>query len=91
MKQLKKIVALIENTERPMIFAGGGVILSKASDQLTELARKTRIPVTTSLMGLGAFPETDPVIPGDDRHARHLQGQYGHVGLRPVDIGWGPV
>jgi acetolactate synthase-1/2/3 large subunit len=64
MKQLKKIVALIENTERPMIFAGGGVILSKASDQLTELARKTRIPVTTSLMGLGAFPETDPLSLG---------------------------
>jgi len=64
MKQLKKIVALIENTERPMIFAGGGVILSKASNQLTELARKTRIPVTTSLMGLGAFPETDPLSLG---------------------------
>jgi acetolactate synthase-1/2/3 large subunit len=64
MKQLKKIVALIENTERPMIFAGGGVLLSKASHQLTELARKTRIPVTTSLMGLGAFPETDPLSLG---------------------------
>jgi acetolactate synthase-1/2/3 large subunit len=64
MKQLKKIVALIENTERPMIFAGGGVILSKAAHQLTELARKTRIPVTTSLMGLGAFPETDPLSLG---------------------------
>jgi acetolactate synthase-1/2/3 large subunit len=64
MKQLKKIVALIENTERPMIFAGGGVILSKASHELTELARKTRIPVTTSLMGLGAFPETDPLSLG---------------------------
>ena len=64
MKQLKKIVSLIENTERPMIFAGGGVILSKASAQLTELARKARIPVTTSLMGLGAFPETDPLSLG---------------------------
>jgi acetolactate synthase-1/2/3 large subunit len=64
MKQLKKIVPLIENTERPMIFAGGGVILSKASSQLTELARKTQIPVTTSLMGLGAFPETDPLSLG---------------------------
>jgi acetolactate synthase-1/2/3 large subunit len=64
MKQLKKIVNLIESTERPMIFAGGGVILSKASSQLTELARKTRIPVTTSLMGRGAFPETDPLSLG---------------------------
>ncbi len=64
MKQLKKIVPLVENTRRPMIFAGGGVILSKASRQLTELARKTQIPVTTSLMGLGAFPETDPLSLG---------------------------
>jgi len=64
MKQLKKIGNLIENSERPMIFAGGGVILSKASRELTELARKARIPVTTSLMGLGAFPETDPLSLG---------------------------
>ena len=64
MKQLKKIVKLIENSERPMIFAGGGVILSKASRELTELATKTRIPVTTSLMGLGAFPETNPLSLG---------------------------
>lgn len=64
MKQLKKIVTLIESSERPMIFAGGGVILSKASRELTELARKTRIPVTTSLMGLGAFPGTDPLSLG---------------------------
>jgi len=56
MKQLKKIVKLIEGSERPIIFAGGGVILSKGSQELTDLARKARIPVTTSLMGLGAFP-----------------------------------
>ncbi len=64
MKQLKKIVKLIESSEKPMIFAGGGVILSKASGELTELARKTRIPVTTSLMGLGAFPGSDPLSLG---------------------------
>jgi len=58
-KQLKKTVELIENAKRPLIFAGGGVILSKASDELTKFARKTQIPVTTSLMGLGAFPATD--------------------------------
>jgi acetolactate synthase-1/2/3 large subunit len=64
MKQLKKIGNLIESSERPMIFAGGGAILSRASRELTELARKARIPVTTSLMGLGAFPETDPLSLG---------------------------
>jgi acetolactate synthase-1/2/3 large subunit len=63
-KQLKKIVQLVERSEKPIIFAGGGVILSGASRELTELARKTQIPVTTSLMGLGAFPETDPLSLG---------------------------
>jgi len=60
-KQLDKVVKLLKNAERPVIFAGGGVILSKASEALIELARKTQIPVTTSLMGLGAFPGTDPL------------------------------
>ncbi|UCF82303.1 MAG: biosynthetic-type acetolactate synthase large subunit [Desulfobacteraceae bacterium] len=59
MKQLNKVVKLIKEAKRPVIFAGGGVILSKASDELAEFARKTHIPVTTSLMGLGAFPATD--------------------------------
>lgn len=63
-KQLKKVVELIEQAERPIIFAGGGVILSKASEELTAFARKTCIPVTTSLMGLGAFPGTDPLWMG---------------------------
>jgi acetolactate synthase-1/2/3 large subunit len=60
MKQLRKVVDLIKESERPVIFAGGGVILSQAAAELTEFARKTQIPVTTSLMGLGAFPGTDP-------------------------------
>ncbi len=60
-KQLDKVAKLIKNAERPVIFAGGGVILSKASEALTELARKTQTPVTASLMGLGAFPGTDPL------------------------------
>jgi acetolactate synthase-1/2/3 large subunit len=60
-KQLHKVVELIKNTNKPMIFAGGGVILSGAAKELTELARKTQIPVTTSLMGLGGFPGTDPL------------------------------
>jgi acetolactate synthase-1/2/3 large subunit len=61
MKQLMKVVDLIRMARRPMIFAGGGVILSKAHLELTELARNAQIPVTTSLMGLGAFPASDPL------------------------------
>ncbi len=61
MKQLRKVIGLIEQSKRPVIFAGGGIILSQAAAELTQFAQKTRIPVTTSLMGLGAFPGTDPL------------------------------
>ncbi|MFA6009874.1 MAG: biosynthetic-type acetolactate synthase large subunit, partial [Desulfobacteraceae bacterium] len=60
-KQVQKVVSLIKKARKPMIFSGGGAILSGASEALTEFARKTRIPVTSSLMGLGAFPGTDPL------------------------------
>jgi len=64
MKQLQKVVKLIAEAERPMIFAGGGVILSKGSKELTQFARKIQAPVTMSLMGLGAFPGSDPLSLG---------------------------
>jgi acetolactate synthase-1/2/3 large subunit len=62
--QLEKVITLIREARRPMIFAGGGVILSKGSSELTAFARKTLMPVTTSLMGMGAFPGTDPLCLG---------------------------
>jgi acetolactate synthase I/II/III large subunit len=60
-KQLQKVVKLLKSAKRPLIFTGGGVILSKASGELTQLARNLEIPVTGSLMGLGSFPGTDPL------------------------------
>jgi acetolactate synthase I/II/III large subunit len=60
-KQLKKVAELIQEAKRPVILAGGGIILSKASEPLRQLARKSQIPVTSTLMGLGAFPGTDPL------------------------------
>jgi len=60
-KQLLKAVSVIKEAQRPMIFSGGGVILSKASGELTKLAHLIQSPVTTSLMGLGGFPGTDPL------------------------------
>lgn len=62
--QIKKIAKALEKSVKPLLYVGGGVILSEASEELTKLARKTNIPVTTTMMGLGAFPEDDPLSLG---------------------------
>ena len=59
--QIKKLANAIKHSKRPVIYAGGGVISSGASEELRELAIKAKIPVTTTLMGLGVFPETHPL------------------------------
>ena len=58
--QISAAAELIENAKRPLIYAGGGVILGNAAEQLTAFALKTGMPVTTTLLGLGAFPESNP-------------------------------
>lgn len=58
-RQIARLAEAINNAEKPLIYAGGGVIAGDAAAELTELARKCGIPVTTTLLGLGAFPETD--------------------------------
>ena len=57
--QIKKAVQMLLEARRPMIYAGGGVILSDAADRLTKLARSLGYPVTNTLMGLGGYPATD--------------------------------
>ncbi|GAA3942001.1 acetolactate synthase 3 large subunit [Litoribacillus peritrichatus] len=57
--QIKKAVDMIFEAKRPVLYAGGGVILGKASKQLTELAKILGVPVTNTLMGLGGYPATD--------------------------------
>jgi acetolactate synthase-1/2/3 large subunit len=54
--QVIAAVELIRKAERPIIYAGGGVISSNASEQLRQLAEEQKIPVTTTLMGMGCFP-----------------------------------
>lgn len=56
--KLYKIADLINRAKRPVIYAGGGIIISEASDGLHELVNKTEIPVLNTLMGLGSFPRT---------------------------------
>jgi acetolactate synthase-1/2/3 large subunit len=64
MKQIKKAADLINAARRPVLYVGGGVIQSNAAGELTALAEKLRCPVTTTLHGLGAFPETNPLSMG---------------------------
>ena len=59
--QIKKAAKAIKASKKPVIYAGGGIIISGAAEELTEFAHKTNIPVTTTLLGLGAFPQTDPL------------------------------
>ncbi|MCH7750662.1 MAG: biosynthetic-type acetolactate synthase large subunit [Planctomycetes bacterium] len=60
-EQVNQIAAAIKLAKRPVIYAGGGIILADASEALRKLVRKTGIPITTTVMGLGAFPGTDPL------------------------------
>jgi acetolactate synthase-1/2/3 large subunit len=62
--QIKRAVKLMRKAKRPIFYTGGGVILGDASESLTELARIMNFPVTNTLMGLGAYPATDPQFVG---------------------------
>jgi len=61
---LAKVAQLLSSAERPVIFAGNGVLLSEASDELQEIAELTGTPVATTLMAKGAFPENHPLALG---------------------------
>lgn len=63
-KQVAKAVELILAAKRPVLYTGGGVIMSGASEPLLELAERLQIPVTNTLMGLGGFPGTHPLFLG---------------------------
>ncbi|GAB4244951.1 MAG: biosynthetic-type acetolactate synthase large subunit [Candidatus Methylacidiphilales bacterium] len=58
---LNEVLGLIEKAERPMLYVGGGIITANASAELRKFAEATDIPVTTTLMGIGCFPETHPL------------------------------
>ena len=67
-----QLAKAVQTARRPLLYAGGGVIAADAAPVLTEIARLANIPVTTTLMGLGAFPEDDPL-------ALRLLGMHGSV------------
>lgn len=68
--QIKKAAELIRKATRPVLYVGGGAILSDAAEEVYKLAHLAQIPVTTTNMGKGAIPETDPL-------ALHMLGMHG--------------
>jgi len=62
--QIKRAAKAIERAKRPIIYAGGGIITSEASEELRELATKNDIPVAMTLLGLGSFPATHKLALG---------------------------
>jgi acetolactate synthase-1/2/3 large subunit len=77
-KQLRRAAAAIATARRPVLYAGGGVVAADAADELTDLARRLDLPVTTTLMALGAFPASD----------RRWLGMLGMHGTRVAN--WAP-
>jgi acetolactate synthase-1/2/3 large subunit len=69
-RQIELAAATINQAQRPVLYVGGGVILSNAAEELRAVARKGNIPVTTTLMAMGAFDENDPL-------ALHMLGMHG--------------
>lgn len=71
-EQIAQVAAAIKRSRRPVVYAGGGVIASGAADELRELIRRTGMPITMTLMGLGAFP-------GDHPLSLDMLGMHGSV------------
>ncbi len=81
--QIKKAVDLILSAKRPMLYTGGGVILGKASEQLTRFTRMLNYPITNTLMGLGAYPASDRQFVG----MLGMHGTYeANMGMHHCDV-----
>ncbi len=63
-KQIKQAARALAAARRPVIYAGGGVVLANASEQLRGLVREGGFPITNTLMGLGSYPSPDPLFLG---------------------------
>ena len=82
-EQIKRAVDLILSAEQPMIYTGGGVILGNGSEQLRTFTRSLGYPITQTLMGLGAFPASDPLSLG----MLGMHGTYeANMGMHHCDV-----
>jgi acetolactate synthase I/II/III large subunit len=59
--ELNELIGLIRQSKKPVLYVGGGIISGEAHEELLEFAERTQIPVATTLMGVGGFPETHPL------------------------------
>ena len=83
MGQMRRAVDLILSAERPMIYTGGGVILGNGAEALREFVHKLGYPITQTLMGLGAFPASDPLSLG----MLGMHGTYeANMGMHNCDV-----
>jgi acetolactate synthase I/II/III large subunit len=81
--QIKKAVDLLLSAKRPIIYTGGGVVLGNAADSLVRLTRLLGFPITSTLMGLGAYPATDPQFLG----MLGMHGTYeANMGMHECDV-----
>ena len=70
--QIRQVLAAIKRSKKPILYVGGGVIQAEANEELTKFAERTGIPVTMTVMGLGAFP-------GSHEQSLHMLGMHGTV------------
>ncbi|HEY4262966.1 MAG TPA: thiamine pyrophosphate-binding protein, partial [Schlesneria sp.] len=70
--QIRAILKMIREAKKPIFYAGGGIIQADATEEFTKFARKTGIPVATTVMGIGCFP-------ADDDQSLHMLGMHGTV------------
>jgi len=81
--QIKRAVEMIQQAERPMLYTGGGVIIGNGSEQLRTFTRSLGYPITQTLMGLGAFPASDPLSVG----MLGMHGTYeANMGMHHCDV-----
>jgi acetolactate synthase-1/2/3 large subunit len=82
-QQVKKAAQLIAESERPVILAGHGVVISRAADELKELAEKAQIPVITTLLGIGGFPGSHELYMG----MPGMHGMYwNNIAIQEADL-----
>lgn len=71
-EQIAQVLAALKRSKKPILYVGGGIVNGNASEELREFAYRTGVPVTTTVMGIGVFPE-------DHEQSLHMLGMHGTV------------